>query len=457
MALTMKARFFAMSLLASAALSGCGSESVESSGKTGTRAAIAFSAPRTRANPISDAAGVAARGGFNVWAYNHAEAWNPSAPGTPLFSGATVTSPDGVSWTYGVPMTWPGGYSSFFAYAPAGAATVDAGAGVPVMNYAVNADPLQQTDLLTATPVTDMVPPAAVPVVFEHALTQVYFSAYKSADILGDVRITSVTLGDVYSSGSTPMSIPAQWSGQSGPTGYTVDIAGGGLRGDRLLTTAPQEITSLAGRMLLMPQALDGGNNPRLTVEFLVGTTAMDYTLDLTAPSGGWGAGRSVNYQLSVDGSTVTAIAVDNAITLNPWTAFTVKESVTLASDPTKNINSYNFALTTLNTVNGLFSECEWFGIYAVSDVTGDIAIDLGTAALGNFAAGERLIFDFHTTAGVWGTNPGGDPWTVSVTNIDGWQSTDAAKSVDAITGATLTRGNATTITQKGSIILQKL
>ncbi|MDR2894980.1 MAG: fimbrillin family protein, partial [Alistipes sp.] len=270
----------------------CGAERVETKGGE-----IRFSAPLTRGTAISDADGVASAGGFTVWAYSHPGAWSDAAARTAIFEGTAVTRP-GTEWSYGTARQWPVGMNiSFFAFAPAGTAglSVSATDGVPEITFAVADDITAQTDLLIAREMFDAQGPSPVPVVFDHALARVEFSAVKSPETAGEVVITAARLEGVADRATAPMLSPVEWSTEEEEGSYRLE-SGVGLRPGVALSGAAQPLTAAGWAMFMIPQGLSAAT---MTVEYSVDGEELSWSGPV--PSAGWSAGRRYDYLITID------------------------------------------------------------------------------------------------------------------------------------------------------------
>ena len=422
-------------LLISIAAIACRKEIVETKGGKGS--GIGFTTLLTRGTAIDDAAGVANAGGFNVWAYSHTGSWSTALSKTIIIdndvsgSYGHVTSADGITWDYGTPREWPGGAGevvSFFAYAPAGSATVGYDVNeVPVVTYTVSSVIANQTDLLVANPVLDCTGPDPVTMGFSHALSRIHFSALKAPEVLEEIKITSVIFNNVYSEGSAPLQLPVVWDVDYTPgkvSSYTVSILNGVLN-DVALTDAGQPISN--GMLFLMPQTLL--TDAEMTVTFTVDGEILSWTGVLAAPyREEWEPGKSYNYQLFIDGESVQVIVIDSEISLEDWEPEMAFHSVALGTDGVKNLAAIYSGISTFNTFKGNMvglDEYTLFIIYAIGDLSHDLTINMSDISIvtSNFAAGDTLVFDFDESIKVWGTDSsnGDAPWEVEVINAAGW------------------------------------
>ena len=262
-----------------------------------------------RGYEINNAADVATRGGFDVWAYSYTGTWSSLPTTTGLFVETNVTSSDGgLTWDYGTPQKWPPGKSvSFFAYAPHGAATPNGfdAQGVPKISYEVPANVGSHIDLLIADQRTDLSGPDPVDEQFSHALSRIRFSAAKAGYSANNVIITSIEVSTIQYSGSASLKLPVVWTptpATPATRDYTLSTGNGLLRNDISLTTTMQDVLTTGQTMFMMPQTMDAA--ARITVSFSVDGLNLSWTAPLPAPVT-WLPGKSYNYQLVVDGEMV--------------------------------------------------------------------------------------------------------------------------------------------------------
>ena len=447
-----------------ATIVGCtGHESVEKPGDN--TSTIGFSTLLTsRATAITTPALLAAAGGFKVWAYSHPGDWSTAIQKNALLNGTSITSDDnGATWTYDSPAEWPenGDNVSFFAYSPPGSATVSTASGTPRISYTVDPQPSQQKDLLFADQLFDQASSTYVPLgrkvnlYFRHALSQICFSACYTGTKAGEVRVTRVTLKNVYSTGDAAITTPADWAVDTEMDDYTLQTGGEGLQNVALSDT-PADISTENGMLYLMPQTVSRAiDQIIMEVTFNIDGGELTCTTPLLAPAD-WLPGKSYKYQIELDDNAIEVIVIDSDITLTPWSKSIALQTLMLTSESDYDDANVDFALSILNRINT--PDRTWFGIYGVNDVTHDLTIDIAAAGLNNFSTGQMLLFDFKKTIRYWSKDTNSDPWEVSVINYESqWELMPSVQGlgVDAITGAT-TPSPSNTMTARGSIILKK-
>jgi hypothetical protein len=454
----------------------CVPETVVESGKSdrGISFATRLEVPATRGTVTETPSALASAGGFNVWAFSHEGDWETAATKTPIMEALPVTSSDsGVTWSYGTAQDWPlHRRVSFFAYGPRGSASVTDAAydGTPQVNFTVKDAVADQIDLLISEPVVDQrgmtySGGGKVNILFKHALARISFSGLVTDP--ADTRVITVkeiTLNDLYPSGTTALVEPAKWmvSMEDETTSYTVSVA------DGTLLTNPfdhdgEMLTDDDGYLFLVPQLLARDpDDPTMDVTLEVDGTEVVYSSLLFSPQE-WRAGHSYNYQLSISENDLRIVVVDTALELVDFEETIMENAIYLTSDADQDTRNLTFAMDVLNRINGQSATYGYYprmGLYAVNDVTHDITIDMATLPTDNFTtAGQYLILDLRKLVRSWGTDPSGNPWTVSLTGYESaWSlepSKQAPNDVDASTGAT-NLSPSDSITGRGTFILKK-
>ena len=391
---------------------------------------IGFELLLTRGAGIGNAKSVADAGGFNVWGYSYYTTlgnWvtTTSSGRSALFRNDVVTgSPDGLTWSYGTPVEWPAGKMvTFFAYGPLNSANVTGyDDDVPVITFAVDTNPNSQTDLLIAAPMYDRTGPSPVALSFDHALSQIKFSALKAQEVVAEVKITGIELKNIYYKGTTPLDIIG-WTPETGVRNFALSTASGTLQ-NITLTKNDQLLSTASGTMFLMPQTLNRvTNKPELSVTFTVDGQPLRWTGAVPPPSV-WLPGRSYIYQLCIDGESVQVIVIDSNVSLQPWETTKVFQTVPLSTNPTKNLNAINTAMEAFNTLkgDGNHDGAKTFVLHAAGNLSHNLAINLTSVAMGNWVAGDTVMLDFNSNLDNWDagalvsvTAPG---WTISPASL---------------------------------------
>lgn len=439
---------------------------------------IRFSTLLPKASSINSTSSLAQKGGFNVWAYSHSGSWDPIITRTPLLDNTTVTSTDGVTWGYESPVPWPESENvSFFAYGPAGSATIVDNAqeatGAPVIQFTVNDSPALQTDLLISSAITNQTGANygynnAVNINFYHALSQIKFSALLSGEFDKEVKITQIVFRNIYNEGETVLQTPVEWEVNTSSTkNYTLTTANG--LSTNALSSVPQEISNANGMLFMLPQTIERINNvPEMEVTLTVGGVAVSYTVPIFSTAA-WLPGRTYNYQLIVFRDSLQVIMTDSETTLTDWNLSIMIQPVPLSTNQylnTVRIHTALFSLANLNTggVDNLnVDSCKYFALYLRNNVTDDITIDMKNYNQ-YFTKGKYMMFDAKKIIDKWNKGEDGKNYTLKVINYeDYWTLGKAAQptgaDVDGTTYATTnTEKNPAEprdyIRNKGSIIL---
>lgn len=490
----MKPRLFILLLVCASAFS-CVKERIESSGGEGAagKTRIGFTTGvETRAAALTDPAGLAAKGGFNVWVYSHIVPWDtpPPSKGT-ILDGATVTgNSGGTLWSYDNPAEWPADrYVSFFACGPADAVTKtgNTAGGVPIVDFTVNSEPGNQTDLLIARPLYDQVGPtyangAPVNIHFKHALSRIVFSGIVMNETETRViRIKSITVSGLYDTGSAALSVnPIEWTVDEEQTAsYTVSMATGGLSSVTPLSAESKYVTTETGFLFLMPQSLvrEPDKEPTMKVTLDIDGAAVEYpVLPLFSPSV-WQPGKTYNYQVVVDGDDLHVIGVDDEnMTLKEWEIAEYINPVMMVPGKedinNRKINAAMEALELLSRTGYPIKASKYFALYFSGAMDMDVTVDMSRYPY--FDKGDVVMLDAKKLVTKWDyidVKGEGDEalgtgnYTLKVELNGEWILTDAAQpapdlwsdpQVDAISGPT-TQNPSSYIRNRGSIVLEKI
>ena len=211
---------------------------------------------------------------------------------------------------------WPlGGSLDFIAYSPASAGlTIDATDGVTATDYTVQNTAQMTTDLCyaSATVADCSNHPAAVPLTFSHALSQIVFRVkaaayYTTNTTTVTLSMTSLSLSGIYSVGDFAA---GAWSNQSTAYTYTLSNSATELTYDNSHNPVASDVCSF----LFLPQEIS--DDARLNVGYNVvqNYSGNTYTLtnapvsiDLKRSITQWEPGKKYIYTLS--------ISMDNVIT----------------------------------------------------------------------------------------------------------------------------------------------
>ena len=443
--------------------------------------------PGTRGAVLEDAADLAARGGFDVWATSHTAPWESATDKGLLLQNVAVTgsvSGDDITWSYASKVTWPvGKYVSFFAYGPAASATPGAvsAAGSPTLAFSVKPNVKEQVDFTIARPVYNQQAGSysgsqPVTLFFNHALSRIVLSAQMvNNDVERDIVVKSVKLNNLYYSGTADLgAATTTWSvDQTKMTGYTLSTAGGELN-EVVLQYPVTNLTTEDGYLFLMPQTLvrTSGLAPSMDVTLDMEGEEDVIEVPISNPEE-WLPGKSYNYQLVIDGYDVKLVLVSvEDLTLTDWDVAVMIQPVPLTTNERIDQRRLHSAIESLGHLNlnedmntPASDDCKYFSVYLMNSVTHDITIDL-TGYEAVFTEGEYLIFDGRKIVGNWETDLGTGKGYVFTVNFDTryWTLSDALQNVadptDASTGATAsattTPAVTNSITTYGSVIVQR-
>ena len=450
----MKARHIIILPLAAAALLSCAKERVDK-GEDGTDAGMRFATQvdMPRGAMLNTPVNLADKGGFSVWAIEHSDSWaaTPAGSKTTIMGNLPVTSDDGgTTWSYGAAQDWPMDKRvSFFAYGPTDKATpiTPAADGMPRINFAVNSDASLQTDLVIAAPMKDQAGAAysygnPVSIYFKHALARISFSGLLvDASDTREIIVKEIKLNGLYGSGTTPLSDPAVWTLSGSPTeSYTVAISTGELEDVQLDNTGPR-LTTEEGCLFLMPQPLARvTGDPTMDVTLEVDGAEVKYTSLVFSPNA-WEPGKPYNYQLAVTKDDLRIIYIDSNVSLSDWSTSIVLQTIYFTSDEDRDAENIESAIDVLDLTNSLSTthRYQYFGVYAVNDISHDIEIDISlllpTPSYTSSPVQQHLLFDFKKLVRLWGLDAGnGDvPWKVKVINYSThWDLAPSKQTVPA-------------------------
>lgn len=442
--------------------------------------------PETRGAILEGTEGLAADGGFDVWAFSHATPWNTNPSKETLLDDVMVTgtvSGNGVAWSYGTEVNWPGDqYVSFFAYGPAGSAAPGApsSTGSPTVAFQVNPVVKDQVDFVITKPAYNQMGAnyagsKPVTLFFNHSLSRIVFSGIMTNPLdTKDVYIKSVELDGLYCIGSVDLGDETTvWDvDQTVTDGYT--LTAGEELADIPLSSTATKLTTDDGYLFLMPQMLThiDGPAPSMTVTIEEGGADKVHTSTISSPSE-WLPGKSYNYQLVVDGGDLRLVLVSvDDLTLTDWNVEVMIQPVPLSNNRSNDEKRLYSALSALGHLNMNEDnnipppdDCKHFSIYLMNSITHDITISMdGYERM--FTDGEYVMFDGRKIVGPWGTNSGTGTGYVFTVNFNPvyWTLEPALQNVsnpvDASTGATATATTTprvtNSITTYGSVIVRR-
>lgn len=256
--------------------------------------------------------------GFTVYAYNTGSNLAGSTGATlgTAFMPATLVTYKDNKWSFTDEYYWPlTDNIQFFAYATDEAATNYSASETvkyPSLNYAVAKLAADQKDFVVAHAANKTKTTDDVTLTFNHALTQVNFSAIGSDGYT--YKITSVGLEGVFGSGT--YTFDGSWATSGVTTDYTYPIAEGGadISGATL-----KDLYQTDGALMLIPQAMTADSKIVISYEVYKNSVKVDQvnnakiSLNTTAT---WEAGKKVRYTLTL---TAAGATVNFAPEVGPW------------------------------------------------------------------------------------------------------------------------------------------
>lgn len=420
----------------------------------------------TKGTMTNTPAALADVGGFNVWAIGHTDSWieTPTIDKTSVMNNVSVTSPDGVSWSYEEEIMWPmDRYVSFFAYGPNASATVTNpdSDGTPMILFSVKPIVKEQADLLIATSIKNQAGAwynygKPVNLFFKHALSRISFSGLLTdPSDTRKVTVTKIVLNGLYSSGITNLTTPVEWEVEGSPTSsYTLNVSDKTTIRELVETQLTNEgvaLTAENGFLFLMPQTIARPDtDPTMDVSISVIDGNIEYTYDYTSivfSPDSWEPGKSYNYQIVLNGNDLRIIHVDSDIEIGEWSPSLVLQTVTFSSteyNPSVALqvdlaNLYS-AINNLDTINKQSSthRYRYYGVYGVNDISHDIEIDLSylkwEKKVTEQYPEQYLMFDFKKLIRNWNTNKDDSdrPWEFKISGYeDQWELERAKQAID--------------------------
>lgn len=228
--------------------------------------------------------------GFTVWAYTETS--------EVLYMDALPVTWQTSKWDYTPHKFWPAESLHFYAVSPSTKAGLvqDAADKVQVVDFVQELAAGSQTDLLYAVRLDEDRQETAVPMQFDHALSQISFKAYNTNTAAQgiEVIIEGISVDNVNKKGTFTLPIDVETDATNKAatalqTAWDVTAAEFDEFVSAVVTPAPltgtsTEITTEAGRLLLIPQtvaawdpAVPTGDGAR----FLVNCTVKDLTSDI--------------------------------------------------------------------------------------------------------------------------------------------------------------------------------
>ena len=238
---------------------------------------------------------------FAVSAYYNASA---SLPGSSAYFTDLTATKRASFWEPSSNEYWPlEGRLDFHAFSPASASGVSISSnGVTATGYTITSEQQMTTDLCYASAVVPDCDahPAAVPMAFSHALTQVVVRV-KAADYYSNVSLalTSLSLGGIYSAGDFNN---GEWTNQATAHTYALSSTSTALTYD---ANDNPEIIEVS-KSVFIPQEL--AHNATMSIRYCITQTISDKTYTLTNPVtiplcntvDEWEAGKKYIYTLTI-------------------------------------------------------------------------------------------------------------------------------------------------------------
>ena len=238
---------------------------------------------------------------FAVSAYYNASA---SLPGSSAYFTDLTATKRASFWEPSSNEYWPlEGRLDFHAFSPASASGVSISSnGVTATGYTITSEQQMTTDLCYASAVVPDCDahPAAVPMAFSHALTQVVVRV-KAADYYSNVSLalTSLSLGGIYSAGDFNN---GEWTNQATAHTYALSSTSTALTYDANDNPEIKEVS----KSVFIPQEL--AHNATMSIRYCITQTISDKTYTLTNPVtiplcntvDEWEAGKKYIYTLTI-------------------------------------------------------------------------------------------------------------------------------------------------------------
>lgn len=247
--------------------------------------------------------------------YNEIKLYGSTASFT-VFDGTLLTknSTFGV-WEYSPLKYWEQGQTYNFRAVYPAVADIQSGASstsVEVLynSLGVNTDSKYygNYDLMVATAPSKQTQTTKVPLQFHHACAAVGFVFTKSGNESADCKITSLTLKNVYTSGT--LTYKSTTEDATVPNSdWTLP---GSTTGTWTLSSAEWAVPTAVQWYFVVPQSLSGAS---LEYTYTFGTDAAK-TVPLSLPAATWEPGKAYKYTIDIGISTITAEVAE-------WTSFT--------------------------------------------------------------------------------------------------------------------------------------
>lgn len=263
------------------------------------------------------------------------ETWSDGSNEPRLYiDGAKISYYDADGWHAGSPFFWPlEGTLSFFSYAPSDMplAEADGGSGVSVTKDGVRLDNWnvldgddkpKNIDFMVADPAKDLTATGAaggVPTLFRHTMTRVRVNIIDDGSSESEIKITSITLNDIYCTGSYAAGSWGSTSARSNLKDISLPLPattiGAGLRTDYVIML-PQNLLAVSDNEHDVDREA-----PSMTIIYSnpadPGTTTANIKFADWLGSSYWTAGHDITYTVTFGSSTDP---IDFGAEVGDWT-----------------------------------------------------------------------------------------------------------------------------------------
>lgn len=263
------------------------------------------------------------------------ETWSDGSNEPRLYiDGAEILYHDADGWHAGSPFFWPlEGTLSFFSYAPFDMPESDGGgSGVSVTKDGVRLDNWnvldddgkpKNIDFMVADPAKDLTATGAaggVPTLFRHTMTRVRVNIIDDGSSESEIEITSITLNDIYCTGSYAAGSWGSTSARSNLNDISLPLPaittiGAGLRTDYVIML-PQNLLAVSDN-----EHDEDREAPSMTIIYSnpadPGTTTANIKFADWLGSSYWTAGHDITYTVTFGSSTDP---IDFGAEVGDWT-----------------------------------------------------------------------------------------------------------------------------------------
>ena len=310
-------KLFIMAAAASVTLASCVKNEPVQAPEMGEQ--IAFEtpvlSPNTKAGVAEVPAGFDEDRDFAVWAHHTAAVWDAAKIATTAWMNNVTITKIGAEWKNATSYYWPKeGYLHFSAYSPSSVGATISAAGISIADYTVD-EQNTQVDLMVSDRVTGKNGGSPVPVVFNHILSAINFTAKATKADGPDFVLTGLTVKNIKSTGDfaqglgttadsqmgTASAGDSKWSGHGDATDYIVTLGSNiALTSDAKYVHNGTTATENEATLILLPQVLAGAT---VVVNYTMEGVAQTTTFDI---EGEWLRGYRYNYAISFGAEEIT-------------------------------------------------------------------------------------------------------------------------------------------------------